>query len=143
MKAYQLLNFEVKATIKPSIKINGIGVFALRNISAGEELDECTKPYFNLTTKEFKKLHPYVQKIILDRQFMNNREILIFNHPNNKHILQTFMNHSTIPNSNGLCAIHDILEGEEITEDYTQIGSSEPHPLLYEHTKSFVNWRKQ
>lgn len=63
-------------------------------------------------------------------------EFQFVTNPNAEVILQSFMNHSTDPNTNGRITIRDIKKGEELTEDYSPYKHG--HKLTVEHIKSFV-----
>lgn len=108
------LNKEVKCNLGVS-KIHGVGVFAIRDISKGEELFESSTEYIKVDLDE---LNPEVRRLILDRTVSYNTIDFIVKHPNREIDYQAFMNHSDDPNSDGQTALRDILSGEEITEDY-------------------------
>lgn len=111
----QYLNKTVKCTLRPS-PIHGIGVFALRDIKKGENLEvygELVDEY-DIPEELFHKLRPEVRNLILDRWPQPQP----FMHPNAEVRLISFMNHSERPNSSFGKAVRDIKAGEEITEDY-------------------------
>lgn len=121
----QHLNETVKCTLSPS-SLGGVGVFAIRDIKAGELLTEyhydtlnMKKSFIVMTREEFEQIIPEVQSVILDRIFFDSKqEKLMFLSPNQDQYIQTFMNHSTKPNSDGQFATKFICKGEEITFDY-------------------------
>lgn len=140
----QHLNETVKCTIRPS-RIGGVGVFAIRDIKEGELLTEyhyetlnMKKNYITITREEFEQINPEVQSVILDRIFFDSKtDKLMFLSPNQDAYLQTFMNHSTDPNSNGQFATRLIKKDEEITFNYLDIkkylDSEEFHELTLNH----------
>lgn len=95
-------------------KIHGVGVFAIRDIKKGTELFKFTSAKIPL---DYKELDDKSLSVILDRNVIYNdtKEV---EHPNFEINYTAFMNHSDDPNSDGVVALRDILEGEEITEDY-------------------------
>lgn len=125
MLTAQELNETVWARIKPST-IDGVGVFAIRNIPRGQNISNVTIDEFRLLTtisvEELDTLHPQVKKLLLD-QFLSHREDkIVCKNPNAMVNLRCFMNHSETPNTDGVMALRDISEGEELTEDYTMFG---------------------
>lgn len=112
-----LLNTTVKAKIAPS-KIDGVGVFAIRDITKGERIyaDQLPK-VFNVPYGSLGKLFPEVKEIILARwpNIINGSKFIS---PDAR--LLSFMNHSIHPNYNTKddTALKNIAKGEEITEDY-------------------------
>ena len=117
----QELNETVKCHIKSS-PIDGIGVFALRDIKKGEKcfaIPEETKKCYSITSDRFNELRPEVAEFIKTRW---PSVILgsLFISPNDMVWLITYMNHSDQPNFNvdTDSALRDIREGEELTENY-------------------------
>ena len=111
------LNETVWATIKPS-PINGVGVFAIRDIKEGQYLYLLGGSGEWLKT-DLDKVVPEVRKLILQR-WPIVRDGEPFLSPNDDAILMSFLNHSDTPNydKNTDMALRDIKAGEEITEDY-------------------------
>ena len=127
MNIVERLNNEVWATLKPSL-INGIGVVAIRFIPKGTEIAKCedNTQYYEVSDEEFLQILEPIRNMILDRtQF----EKIRFRHPNCMAKLQSFMNHSNEPNSDGKVALRDIKEGEEITENFMELNKN-LHPLI-------------
>ena len=133
------LNNMVWASLAPS-KIHGVGVHAIRDIKKGTRitnynLNELTSARpFLFDEKMFGNLYPEIQNLILDRTLFYDSPTLIFYSPNAEVCLQSFMNHSDTPNSDGFVALQDIKQGEEITEDYRRV--KEPHLLSKKHYRS-------
>lgn len=138
----QKLNKTVWATLKPS-KIHGIGVFAVRDIPNGTEITDNTietnevTTFYHTTEEDFKNILPEIQEIILDRMLYKKDQFIFVTNPNAEVILQSFMNHSTEPNTDGKIALRDIKKGEELTEDYTSY-LTDGHILTKEHIKGFI-----
>lgn len=121
----QKLNDEVRCCLRPS-PIHGIGVFALRDIKRGENLfvyrnfRELPMMY-EIPLERFNELRPEIASLILDRwgQPVGGA---VFQSPNEDANMMSFMNHSYKPNSTFGTAIRDIVIGEEVTEDYRNLG---------------------
>lgn len=138
----QILNNSVWATIKPS-KINGVGVFAIRNIPKDTVITENTidsesvNLFYPIDEEDFNNILPEIQDIILDRMLYKEDEFFMVANPNAEVLLQSFMNHSSLPNTNGRVTLRDIKAGEELTEDYSPYLIS-GHSLTKNKIKSFV-----
>ena len=140
MTNIEILNRTVWATIKPS-PISGVGVFAIRDIPAGTILTtnniidlQKPKKVIRTTESEFKSLLPEIQEVILGRILFANK--FVFYSPNDEACLQSFMNHSETPNSDGDKALISIAKGEEITLNYRTLdGFDNIHPLSKEANK--------
>jgi len=134
------LNSTVWATLRPS-PIQGIGVFAIRNIPKGTEITDHMiygeeHAHNQLAPEEMDALIPAIRKLILDRTyFKESSEVLEFYSPNLTASLQSWMNHSDTPNTTGTHALRDIAEGEELTEDYRTLIPGHPHPISKKHMK--------
>lgn len=136
----EYLNNSVFATLKPS-PIHGIGVFAIRDIKKGglitdysiHTINNCG--FLKLSEDEMMELVPEVRELILDHSmFIADQRSFYFYSPNMEVCLQSFMNHSTDANSNGVFALRDIAAGEEVTEDYTKLFKEKaPHPMIKKH----------
>lgn len=120
MEQIRELNHYVRTKLAPS-QIDGIGVFALRDIKKGEPLftDMMTKLY-NLPYSEFDKLRPEVAENLL-QSFPLIVKGSAFAYPLTR--TQAFLNHSEEPNYDAMTdiALRDIKAGEEVTEDYRKI----------------------
>lgn len=131
------INNEVWTKLAPS-KIQGIGVFAIRNIPEGTELFKSQNEiytYYKLSNKNFLKLLEPIRNIILDRtQF----ERIRFRHPNCSARLQSFMNHSNNPNSDGKKALRMIYQGEEITKNYMETKKLHPYILKRYYSQRII-----
>lgn len=119
-EAVKLLNEIVKIKIAPS-PINGVGVFAVRDMKKGEVLNADAIPHaFDLPFKKFKELRSEVKEIILSHwpQVVNGSHFL---YPVTK--MTAFMNHSDDFNYDGKTdkLVKDVKVGEEITENYREI----------------------
>ncbi len=133
------LNDDVVCHIKPS-PINGIGVFALKDIKKGEKLHCIFDPrqMYSIPYERFNELRPEVRQLICER-YPNVTKGEKFLSPNDDQILTSFINHSDEPNyDQDDTALTDIRAGEEITEDYRSIENYETtYPWLSPHaTKS-------
>jgi len=116
----QELNTYVKTYLAPS-EIEGVGLFAIRDIPKGQKLYADMAPrLYNLPFSEFRNLFPDVKKEILYRfpQVVNGSA---FGYPSTR--LQAYINHSDDPNYDAVndVVLRDIAKGEEITEDYRKI----------------------
>ena len=134
MNIIDRLNNEIWTTLAPS-KIHGIGVIAVRDISKGTKLfigQEETDQYYEVSDKGFLRLLEPIRNMILDRcQFKQ----ITFRHPNCIAKLQSFMNHSNMPNSKDGITLQDIKKGGEITKNFldTEI---KLHSLILERYKN-------
>lgn len=125
--------------------IHGVGVFAIRDIKKGTALSDYTLKDFKHRTKytlycmtpdEFKQILPEVRALILDRMIFHSRynaNYFEFISPNNNAVLQSFMNHSTDPNSDGEYATRDIKAGEEVTENFRSVTGHLMHDISEKH----------
>ncbi len=142
-RAVYYLNRTVYCKLGPS-KIHGVGVFAIRDIPKGQQLTDYTlddvvneKEYetLSMSLAEFTYVLPSIQALILDRLTLDkerNKEIIYCISPNRDQILQSFMNHSNTPNSDGNFALRDIKAGEEVTEDFNTLTET-PHKWTKKH----------
>lgn len=118
------LNTYVKTKLAPS-EIDGVGVFALRDLKKGETLyaDMFGKIY-TLPYRLFNKIRPEIVSELLGQfpQIINGSN---FMYPTTR--VQAFMNHSDDPNYDAEkdILLKDIKKGEEITEDYCKIDGAE------------------
>lgn len=118
------LNTLIRLKIAPS-KIEGVGVFAMRDIPMGTKLyTEITPRVYKIPYGSISKLFPDIKQILLERwpQIINSSP---FAWPTER--MQAFMNHSTDPNYDAMTdvTLRDIKKDEEVTEDYTKIPSWE------------------
>lgn len=120
------LNTISKATLGVS-KIHGIGVIAIKNIRAGQQIyaDRMPKVY-SVPFSSFGKLFPEVKKIILER-WPNVVNYQKFIYPDAR--LVSFMNHAPKGQANydpvTDTALEDILANSEITENYCEMENAE------------------
>lgn len=134
------LNKTVWCTLAPS-KIHGVGVFAIRDIPKGTIITDHTNETldnivtYELTAEEFQQIHPAIQALILDRTIFE--DIIRFTSPNTDAVLRSFMNHSFTPNTDGVQALTDIKQGEELTENFTSF-TEKIHPLSKQHFSQFI-----
>jgi len=137
MNDIEYLNTCVLATLKPS-KRGGVGVFAIQTIPRGTLITDHSvhQPGFKkcrVQAEDFHLVHPAVRALILDRTtFHADRDTFIFMSPNCEQTLQSFMNHSDEPNTDGSRTLRDVAAGEELTEDYRAL-AHEMHPLTRAH----------
>src|SRR3989344_5667560 len=115
------LNSTVFCRIAPS-KIQGVGVFAIRDIPKGQKLGCCPNFKLNLYSipySRFNEILPKIRELIISYwgSVVNDADFLS---PNDNAILTSFMNHSDFPNYDYETdyALRDIKKGEEITENY-------------------------
>ena len=106
------INDVVWCKLAPS-PINGVGVFAIRDIPKGNELAGGEAEY------PLQEVLPEIMEIIQSHHSETERADFLYN-PNRDVWMQCFVNHSSDPNSDGIRATRDIKKGEEITEDYTK-----------------------
>lgn len=120
MEQIKELNHYVRTKLAPS-QIEGVGVFALRDVKKGEPLftDMVTKLY-NLPYSEFNKLRPEIAENLL-QSFPLIIKGSAFAYPITR--TQAFLNHSDEPNYDAIedVVLRDIKAGEEVTEDYRKI----------------------
>jgi|SRR3989344_2820114 len=94
-------------------KINGKGVFALKNFKLGEVVIDWSSCSEVISREKFLKMSGRDKKYV---SFVEE-EFIIFREP------AKFVNHSCNPNTKvrgkANIAVRDIEEGEEITTDYT------------------------
>lgn len=114
------LNTIIKIRIAPS-PLHGVGIFAIRDIPKGQRIYANLFPQlYNIPYSSFGKLFPEIKNMLLERW---PRVVTgsAFAYPDAN--MQAYMNHDKTPNYNGKTdvALRDIKEGEEITEDYSEI----------------------
>lgn len=113
------LNATVWAALGVS-KIHGVGVVAIRDIPKGTQV--WTKRHMQarpLKLNSFEGLHPFILELIKQRWPLALSGDSFFS-PNDDARLLSFMNHSSDPNYDPVTdtVLRDVLEGEELTEDY-------------------------
>lgn len=137
------INNSVWCKLSPS-KIHGIGVFAIRDIPKGQKLSDHEfesleiPKIFTVSFEDFNLIRPEIRSLILDRILIpDGIPFIPFLSPNSNQILQSFMNHSSTPNSDGHYALCDIKMGEEVTEDYHFI-NNDWHRLTKERMSGII-----
>ena len=122
------LNSEVRCTIKPS-KIAGVGVFAIRDIRAGERCyvrPNMIPRFYDIPFGSLSKLFPEIKELVLARwaSVVNGS---LFCSPNDSAHLLMFVNHSSSPNYDVVSdtTLRDISKNEEILEDYCMMDNAE------------------
>lgn len=118
------LNKYVKVKLAPS-SIEGVGVFALRDIPKGQKLYADMVPkIYNLPHKEFGNLFPTVRTELL-KHFPLIVRGSAFAYPTTR--ISSYLNHSDTPNYDAVndIVLCDIKSGEEVTEDYRKIDGAE------------------
>lgn len=115
--APSVLNERIWATIKPS-SIHGVGVFAIRDVPAGQKL-YLQGGIRHRTHTDLEALHPAIRALIKSR-WPVVRDGHPFLTPHDDVFLASWLNHSDAPNYDQITdtALFPINEGEEITEDY-------------------------
>lgn len=136
---FEYLNRTVWAKLGAS-KIHGIGVIAIRDIPKGTRITDHSvhnmnesKELLTVHTTDFFKILPEIRALILDRMSFPPCRVFAFYSPNTDACLQSFMNHDSKPNTDGVHALRLIHAGEELTEDYRRHGDA--HPLIKDHRK--------
>ncbi len=130
--AVNLLNDIVKVKIAPS-PIHGVGVFAIRDLKKGEQMELDAIPHqFDVPFSMFKDLRKDVREILL-----NFFPLIVggshFLYPVTR--MTAFLNHSEKPNYDAKTdkIIRKVKAGEELTEDYKKIeGWEKVYPWLAE-----------
>lgn len=123
-QAIALLNDIVKIRIAPS-SIQGVGIFAMRDLKKGEKLYTDIIPHqFDIPYSMFGKLDKEIADLILG-QFPLVTQGSHFMYPVTK--MAAFLNHSDTPNYDAKedKTLQKIKKGEEITEDYRSIAGWE------------------
>lgn len=130
--------------------IEGVGVFAIRDIPKGTKLTDFTiedaaakhrTKVYSLTLEEFEQIAPEVKNLILDHNIFHavwHKDFLEFISPNHEAIIRSFMNHADDANSDGDFATRDIKKGEEITENFFSVVDNEIHERSKQHFKTFI-----
>jgi len=137
------LDDTVYATLKPS-PIHGIGVFAIRDIPKGQRYTnhhlydpfEAKATLFNKS--DLDKCSPEIRSLILDHILFEKDMPNLFYSPNQHVALQSYMNHSDTPNTNGFKTTQDIKKGEELTENYNTVSNGELHDMTKEHHSGII-----
>ena len=107
-------------TVVKTSSINGLGVFAVSPVSAGAIVWRFNGHIDTVIPREVVEYLPYhVIQFIKKYAYVNAEKNYCIGVDNDR-----FINHSKLPNvgegKNGTrIALYDILEGEELTEDYT------------------------
>ena len=137
------LNDEVWCKLAPS-PIHGIGVFAIRAIPKGQKytnygiwnLKDNEPKVFN--EEDLNNALPEIRNLILDQMLFEQARPITFYSPNTNACLQSFLNHSNTPNTDGFKAIQDIKKGEELTENYNTVTQGELHSVSKKHHASYA-----
>lgn len=119
-EAIAMLNELVKTELAPS-DIDGVGVFAMRDLKKGEKLyTDAISHAFDVPYSKFKHLRPEVSAQILG-MWPNVVNGSHFFYPVTR--VQAFLNHADKPNYDAKNdkTLKKIKKGEEITEDYRKI----------------------
>lgn len=97
--------------------IQGVGVFAIRDIKEGETLycHGIMPDWYTLSFEDCDRLIPEAKEILLER-WPNIKNGSDFLYPDVW--LMSYVNHSDTPNTNNDIATRDIKKGEEITKNY-------------------------
>lgn len=142
MDPVKYLNTTVWARLGPSV-IHGVGVFAIRDIPKGTQITDFNLNDFRnqrplrINYKDFEKILPEIRALILDYvTFLYHKKIPEFSFfsPNQNACLQSFMNHSDKPNSDGVWSLKAIKKGEEITENYRDLlHGNVAHEVMNKH----------
>lgn len=116
----QELNKLCQVKLAPS-DIHGVGIFAMRDINAGERIYANVMPMlFSVPHKKFGELRTEVAEHLIGQfpQIVNGSR---FWYPTTN--IQAWMNHSDDPNYDAVkdVTLRNIKEGEEVTEDYKKI----------------------
>lgn len=129
-QAIILLDEITKIKVAPS-SIQGVGVFAMRDVKKGEKLyTDAIPQQLDIPYKDFKKLRPEVASYILGRWPLVSKGSH-FLYPDTR--FAAFLNHSYTPNYDAKNdkTLSKIKAGEEITEDYRKIdGWQEVFPWI-------------
>lgn len=142
MTSAEHLNKTVWATLKAS-PIQGVGVFAIRDIPKGTIITDNSlidlmnpKSVIYINESEFVSILPEIRALILDKILFCNEKTFQFFSPNHETCLQSFMNHSDNPNSDGEIALRDIAKDEEIVINYRDLdGFDKINHYSKEHNK--------
>ena len=123
---------EIYFRVKPS-SIEGVGLFAIKDIPEGTDIfrefwSSAELSSFQIEKSKLYGTHPGVVRMLQD-YWKHDDKFQYFYLPKNYKFMHTYyINHSDNPNiehyyrndeTQGVVTIRDILEGEEIVEDYT------------------------
>jgi hypothetical protein len=130
-EAIKYLNSSVYCRLSPS-PLGGIGVFAIRDIPAGQPITDYNGGdllLYAVTMEDYMGIEPEIRHLIEQQTvFPPWSKNPMFNSPNSNQRLEAFMNHSVTPNSDGIITLREVKKGEEITKDYTEF-LKDCHPL--------------
>ena len=128
----EALNTIVLTKIAPS-EIEGVGVFAIRDLPKGKKLYLDSVPsVFRISPGNLSRLFPEVKELLVGRWprlFVDST----LAYPDGRY--QAYVNHSDTPNYDPIddVLLRDVKKGEEITENYRIIvGWREAFPWLAE-----------
>lgn len=139
MQPHEYLNTTVFAKLAPS-PIQGIGVFAIRDIPKGIKISDYTLAerdnahFYVMPVEQFELILPEIRELILDRMLFEDKPMVAFVSPNTDAQLRSFMNHSDDANTDGTVTLRDIQKGEELTENFKALTQT-LHPLTKNHMK--------
>lgn len=116
--------------------IEGVGVFAIRDMPKGTPISNWyggEMIAYEVTEEEFELIDPDVKRLITDRTAFIEGMPLSFVSPNCNQILESFMNHSETPNTDGFETVRDVKRGEELTKSYRDF------PKLHRFSTGLIN----
>jgi hypothetical protein len=119
-EAIDMLNDVVRIKLAPS-GVHGIGVFALRDLKAGDKLYSDIIPNaLDVPFRKFKELRPEIRSLILSSwpRIISGKPFI---YPVTK--MSAFLNHNNEPNYDDVkdIVLKDIKECEEVFVDYRLI----------------------
>lgn len=115
---------EVMVRIAPS-PIHGVGIFAIRDIKAGEVIDRYMTRTVPITKHDLDNLPEAYRDLVNAYYAIHPGEITYIQHPNALFQYFHLMNHSAAPSVDVFtsAATRDIKAGEELFEDYLLLGA--------------------
>lgn len=136
------LNQTVWARLAPS-EVNGIGVFAIRDIPKGQFYTNYFTENYRDTAKVFNEEDlnnalPEIRNLVLNLMLFEQNMPIAFYSPNMYAYLRSFLNHSNTPNTDGFKTTQHIKKGEELTENYNTVVSGELHTLSRKYHDNYL-----
>jgi len=130
-------HYKVYTRLMPS-KIDGVGVFAIRNIPKNTNIfgRDCAENEENnfIDEKKIDKINPALKKLYDDFCTVENN---YYNCPKNFNLLTVswYVNHSGKPNvvhgeDGNFISLREIKKGEELTVNYKTFSDEPPHDWL-------------